>query len=159
MKPYSQETRDRCLGALMASAVLVDGEWRPCFAAVGKEEGISHQTMRRWWRERDHERDVALRGASTRARETVEAEGAEDWTRGAWVKLRDLVDRVITFDEESGEPITMTHQDRAHLSRAAKLVAETLPAVEAALSDEGDAMSPNERIRRGRLALKRTGIG
>ena len=159
MKPYSQETRDRCLGALMASAVLVDGEWRPCFRDVARGEDIHHVTLRRWWLARDIREDAPLRTASTRGRNKVRNEGAEDWTRGAWVKLRDLVDRVITFDEESGEPITMTHQDRAHLSRAAKLVAETLPAVEAALSDEGDAMSPNERIRRGKLALKRTGIG
>lgn len=73
---YTQEDRDRALGALMGSATLEDGEWKPEFQPTAKAIGVPRDTLRRWWRTRDRADDAQLRASRARAREEAQVEGA-----------------------------------------------------------------------------------
>jgi transposase-like protein len=100
--PYTEDQKQAALGALMASAVLVQGEWVPNFDAVAREVGISHQTLRRWWRERDVAGDVGLRGAVSRGAAAVQQEGAADWYRAKLEGGRALVDHLLAPETYKG---------------------------------------------------------
>lgn len=82
-KPYTEADRKAALGALMASAMKVRGEWRPHFTAVAEARGINDKTLRNWWSARDPAEDTALREAVTRARD-AEWEGSREFL--AWYR-------------------------------------------------------------------------
>lgn len=79
MSRYTQDDRDKALGALMASATLVGVEWVPNFRAVARVLKVSARTLERWWESRDQKADAALRRAVTREREALVEEGAGDF--------------------------------------------------------------------------------
>lgn len=78
---YTQDHRDKALGALWASSVEAAGLRVPNFRAVERQTGISARTLERWWESRDKAGDAELCRAVTRAREAVAQDGAADFLR------------------------------------------------------------------------------
>ena len=148
---YPQTYRDKALAMMMASATEEDGEWKPQYKPVAAElkekrgRQCSEMTLRRWWRERNRKNDVALRRASTRAREELEAEGARDWIRSFYESCQRAIVN-IAGECETGGVVGFDDKGRAHFvgervdarARAIKLSNEVAPAIVAHLSGDNE---------------------
>ena len=151
---WPAEKRDRCMGAMWASATEHGGEWFPHYALVSEQEGVNYQTLRRWWAERDRAQDVKSRAVSTRARDARLVDGADAWTTGMIDKLRRLMD--INLTEERVDAADL---DAA--ARAFKATSETVATLRALAepADDGDSGGDPGVVEirvRGALARVRT---
>lgn len=162
---YTQEEKDHALGALMASAVLTDGEWVANVRAVESSLGVPRTTLKRWWDGRDKSRDGPLRASVTRAADELQADGAKDWLRTQYAKAADILAMVLdrerydaqTVEDASGRVVVVqpaTGPDRA--AKAMQITVDLLPRLDRLLHGEpetGDNMLGHiaDRARRSGL--------
>lgn len=136
MARYSPEDRIRALEALRASAEVVDGVLTPRFRAVAKAEGMPHHdTLRKWWRERDREDDATILVTVQRARESEVGKGVEQWLQHQYESCRDVVEYCLDPMHRVGGPEQRIppHQ----MARALKDLLPLLKEINGVLNGEG----------------------
>ncbi len=143
---YSQAVKDRCLAALMASAVEApDGSREPQFRAVARAVDVPRSTLQRWWKSRNRDDDGPLRDSSTRARAEVREEGAKDWLESQVARVKHVVGYITDPLHYSTELVEVpfatdkvqlkgTRPD--HAARAMKLTVEVLAELDKLLTDD-----------------------
>ena len=166
---HNQESIDRALAALMASAVEdSDGSWSPQFSKVSRDMKRPQTTLRRWWRARDRRHDGELRRGCTRARTEVRQEGAEDWLRVQVGRVKDVVvyitnplhysTELVEVPFSEGKKFTVEGTRPDHAARAMKLTVEVLKDLDGLLESEGGAGSPEKRMASLRKAAAQVGL-
>ena len=73
---YTEAEKQRALSALLASAVIRDGETVPNYAQVCTTLGISRKTLMRWWASEQPQQNAQLCTVVEREREDARVEGA-----------------------------------------------------------------------------------
>jgi len=142
---YPQTYRDKALAMMMASATEEGGEWKPQYRPVAEDLDCHMTTLMRWWKQRDATQDEALRSSSTRARQILRDEGAEDWVRQFFNSCKraivNIVDECevggVAGENKDGNPIFIGERVDAR-ARAVKLSSEVAPVVMAHLNDKND---------------------
>ena len=148
---HSAEKRAEAMGALMASAVLQDGELVPNYAQVSPTVGVSRKVLRKWWTTRDKTKDAHLRPAVRRAREIAVQ-------RGALATVEDLR-RVLELDIHHLSQASNWEDVQVHqAARALESIARSHERLVAILSDPEEDKSTST-MDRAREAVKRTGLG
>jgi hypothetical protein len=167
---YSEEKKQEALGALMASAVLVSGEWAPNFRAVAAESGLSHVTLQRWWKERDKSKDGPLRTSVARACEDAQQDGARGWVESClaavqegvtWIlspSHRTTVTRYSWDGEKSWEEYAVKPDALARAYRDSVAIVGDVQRLTTGQGGDG-GKSRAARLERMQGALKRTGTG
>lgn len=162
---YSQTQRDSAIAALMASAVLVDGELQPNYRQVARSTDISRSTLRSWWQTRDPDEDRQLSPPLQRARAQAREQGASQL----------LQDLVATIEQQVAYIAHPAHYDTrlvvgrdgrtrvagVPLHQAARALQSLVHAhrhLQTVLSAQPERMSQEERIDRIRQAVRRTGM-
>lgn len=162
MAKYSTQDKARALGALRASAEIVSGELLPCFREVAKLDGMPHHnTLAKWWREREVSSDSPVIAAVARAREDAAQEGAADLFKTAREAVKRQVEYISDPCHYSTETYTdatgRQHRHGARLDHATRALQVTLASIEqlrALLSEEGEpGLTPAQRAA---LAMRRT---
>lgn len=102
-KRYNQDAKDHAMGALMASAVYDDGDWKADLSGVAAKTGISISTLHRWWGERDRREDSRLREVATRGTAASAENGARSWLDSVWKGLAKGVDVIVADLEKPRE--------------------------------------------------------
>ncbi len=147
----NQERRDRALGALAASAVEVDGELVPNFLATSRSLGVPRQSLQKWWKARDKNKDAQLRASVTRAREQVAQEGAEVFLRDLSEGIRRIAMYMIDSKHYGEGGVRVDH--------AAKTLAILLASEErlrSVLTGTAQASAHRDPLTEAREALART---
>ena len=162
---YSQTQRDSAIAALMASAVLVDGELQPNYRQVARSTDISRSTLRSWWQTRDPDEDRQLSPPLQRARAQAREQGASQL----------LQDLVATIEQQVAYIAHPAHYDTrlvvgrdgrtrvagVPLHQAARALQSLVHAhrhLQTVLSAQPERMSQEERLERIRQAVRRTGL-
>jgi hypothetical protein len=97
---HSAEKRQTAIGALWASAVETDGEWKPNFSSVHKSHGVSISTLHRWWNGRDTKKDGKFkRQAEAGAAKAVEL-GSAQWIASMRRKLNERAQQILDNEEQ-----------------------------------------------------------
>lgn len=165
-KKYSQDDKDHAMGALMASAVLVDGEWVPDCSATERSTGISNTTLKRWWDARDRGNDGRLREIATRGTAASAEHGARSWLDSVWKGLAKGVDVIV---EDLGNPRETGVDDKgrgweigpnvAQRAAAIKTIHELAEAIDAKANGTGEEVSKiGDAQRRLKDAIRRGGF-
>ena len=125
--PYTPEDRQRALTALYASGDEVDGEWVPNFFAVSKVAGMPHHnTLSKWWNERDRAADSQHLAAAQRAREQAMQAGGEDFYAHAMQRIRGAVSFILQPEHQADVGPGMEKMGLHQYSRAIKDAAGTV---------------------------------
>lgn len=165
---YPQDAIDYWLGALMASAAEVDGERVPNFHAVERQAKKGQgpggrkptwKTLAQWWEARDVERDPELIQAATRGREAMAEAGSREWIEGAWEGIAGLIDIVVKADNYDTEDGRFADARTDSIARAAKLVAETMPALQQRLDGKNEGGRQSLAHRADDIARKARAAG
>lgn len=156
MPSYTAEEKARALGALRASAEVVDGEMAPRFHAVSKMEGMpSYTTLRKWWSERDREGDLQFLEELQRERESDVAKGADAWRREQLDKCRDVVEYILDPMHRTGGPGERVAPH--HMAIALKHLLPTLSELDRALNGS-QSRSNAQRINQLKIVARRVRI-
>ena len=165
MPRYTQQDKDRALGALMASALLEDGEWVPNFNGVAASLEMPRTTLRRWWSGRDRSGDGQLRSGVARARSAIIEDGArehieEHIKKGIQRCVQYVADPIhydsSTYNDESGrEHVRGARLD--HAARALETLLKTAAHIEELFSD--DETAKTTPAQRAAAAIRRTKLG
>tara|TARA_R100001086_G_scaffold213972_1_gene129968 strand:- start:59 stop:544 length:486 start_codon:yes stop_codon:yes gene_type:complete len=148
---HSAEKRAEAMGALMASAVLQDGELVPNYAQVSPSVGVSRKVLRKWWTGRDKTKDAHLRPPVTRAREVARQ-------RGAQASVDQLLYAAELAISHLSQPETWRDVPVHQAARALESIARSHERIVAILSDPEEDKSTST-MDRAREAVKRTGLG
>lgn len=142
---------------LYATARVEGGVVLPVVTDVARETGISRKTLARWWEGRDRSKDARMCAASSRGQAKAAEEGAAAWAHRTWRNLAAIVDNLSdpALYAKGGKFEAL---DADKVARAVKLVAETIPAIDRALGDSSDTVTPGERMQRARLSARRAGL-
>lgn len=137
------------IGALWASAVETDGEWRPNFSSVHKTHGVSISTLHRWWNERDTERDGKFKSsAEAGAAKAVELGSAQ------WIgKMRRLLYQRTLEIIENTEQWEQTGPDRA--AKAIEFLTRNLDNLE---GKTGGSVGRDDRVSRYKTAAEKAKV-
>lgn len=155
---WPAQKRDRCMGALWASAVEREGEWYPHFTLVESQEGVARPTLVRWWNERDVTADGHYRTAAVRARDEAATSGARDWfnevLRLGQARVKDL----LTEERHVGAEVDASARATKGAIEAGLLVAGHLGLTDEADAGDGDGGAAVVEVRvRGALGRITTG--
>jgi len=162
---YSQTQRDSAIAALMASAVLVDGELQPNYRQVARSTNIARSTLRSWWQARDRDEDRQLSPPLQRAR-------AQAREQGATQLLQDLV---ATIEQQVAYIAHPAHYDTrlvvgrdgctrvagVPLHQAARALQSLVHAhrhLQTVLIRPDQMGAPDDTLQRAREAVRRTGL-
>ena len=104
---YTEKQRQAALAALIASAVTVNGEVLPDFAAVSKQTGISERSLRRWYSDSRPDKNAEVCRAVSRATEVVHQTAAVDVLQ----TMLSAIERQVAYIADPSHYDTTIHVD------------------------------------------------
>jgi hypothetical protein len=154
---YTEKQRQAALAALIASAVTVNGEVLPDFAAVSKQTGISERSLRRWYSDSRPDKNAEVCRAVSRATEVVHQTAAVD--------VLSAIERQVAYIADPSHYDTTIHVDEhgrrqrtgARLDHAARAFEVVLRSHQQVLAIMGEAdTTESQTLDTAREAARRT---
>ena len=158
---YTEKQRQAALAALIASAVTVDGEVLPDFAAVSKQTGISERSLRRWYSDSRPDKNAEVCRAVSRATEVVHQTAAVDVLQ----TMLSAIERQVAYIADPSHDDTTIHVDEhgrrqrtgARLDHAARAFEVVLRSHQQVLAIMGEAdTTETQTLDTAREAARRT---
>ncbi len=158
---YTEAEKQRALSALLATAVIRDGETVPNYAQVSAHLGISRKTLARWFTEREPERSALVCAAVEQERADARAEGA-----GIIRTMMQAIERQVAYIADPAHYDSTVHIDDSgrryktgarldHAARALEVVLRSHDQVLTILGETSDS-DDSQTLDTAREAARRT---